>query len=206
MIILLSPAKTLDYSKDFNFQPSVPTFLNDSSKLVKGLKSKEPKDIASLMSLSDKLATLNFERFQSWSAAKKIGADAKHALFVFKGDVYQGPDIVSQADWVLWLVKNKSLSSYTWIGNKNSTPLDDSVVQLNWNYSSFLKEELKIDTYKFDYIYVCASPQYLAPHHWYYFDIMKMLYKNYSGSDPKMHQDKFGYDLKKFYKYKDKEV
>ena len=47
-------------------------------------------------------------------------------------------DIVSQADWVLWLVKNKSLSSYTWIGNKNSTPLDDSVVQLNWNYSSFL--------------------------------------------------------------------
>ena len=90
MIILLSPAKTLDYSKDFNFQPSVPTFLNDSSKLVKGLKSKEPKDIASLMSLSDKLATLNFERFQSWSAAKKIGADAKHALFVFKGDVYQG--------------------------------------------------------------------------------------------------------------------
>ena len=90
MIILLSPAKTLDYSKDFNFQPSMPTFLNDSSKLVKGLKSKEPKDIASLMSLSDKLATLNFERYQSWSAAKKIGADAKHALFVFKGDVYQG--------------------------------------------------------------------------------------------------------------------
>ena len=90
MIILLSPAKTLDYSKDFNFQPSVPTFLNDSSKLVKGLKSKEPKDIASLMSLSDKLAMLNFERFQSWSAAKKIGSDAKHALFVFKGDVYQG--------------------------------------------------------------------------------------------------------------------
>ena len=90
MIILLSPAKTLDYSKDFNFQPSVPTFLNDSAKLVKGLKSKEPKDIASLMSLSDKLAMLNFERFQSWSAAKKIGADSKHALFVFKGDVYQG--------------------------------------------------------------------------------------------------------------------
>ena len=90
MIILLSPAKTLDYSKDFNFQPSVPTFLNDSAKLVKGLKSKEPKDIASLMGLSDKLATLNFERFQSWSAAKKIGSDSKHALFVFQGDVYQG--------------------------------------------------------------------------------------------------------------------
>ena len=41
------------------------------------------------MSLSDKLATLNFERFQSWSASKKIGSDAKHALFVVIGDVYQ---------------------------------------------------------------------------------------------------------------------
>ena len=82
MITLLSPAKTLDYSKDFNFQPSVPTFLNDSSKLVKGLKSKEPKDIASLMSLSDKLATLNFERFQSWSAAKKLVL-MQSTLFLF---------------------------------------------------------------------------------------------------------------------------
>ena len=72
MIILLSPAKTLDYSKDFNFQPSVPTFLNDSSKLVKGLKSKEPKDIASLMSLSDKLATLNFEGFSLGQQQKKL--------------------------------------------------------------------------------------------------------------------------------------
>ena len=115
-------------------------------------------------------------------------------------------DIVSQADWVLWLVKNKNLASYTWVGNQNSTQLDTDVVQLNWNFNPLLKEGLKMDTYNFDYIYICASPQYLAPHHWYHFDIMKMLYKNICGLDPKVHQDKFGYDLKKYYKYKGNKV
>ena len=56
-------------------------------------------------------------------------------------------DIVSQADWVLWLVKNKNLSSYTWVGNHNSTQLDNNVVQLDWNFNPFLKEDLKIDSY-----------------------------------------------------------
>ena len=90
MIVLLSPAKTLDYTKEFDVEPSAPAFLSDSAKLIKELKTKEPKDIASLMGLSDKLATLNFDRYQSWSAAKNMSADSKPALFVFQGDVYQG--------------------------------------------------------------------------------------------------------------------
>ena len=65
MIVLLSPAKTLDYTKEFDVEPSAPAFLSDSAKLIKELKTKEPKDIASLMGLSDKLATLNFDRYQS---------------------------------------------------------------------------------------------------------------------------------------------
>ena len=71
-------------------EPTAPTFLSDSAQLIKELKTKEPKDIASLMGLSDKLATLNFDRYQSWSAAKKMSADSQPALFVFQGDVYQG--------------------------------------------------------------------------------------------------------------------
>ncbi|MDC1475669.1 YaaA family protein, partial [Gammaproteobacteria bacterium] len=55
MLILLSPAKTLDYTKDFDIKPTAPAFLADSSKLIKELKTKEPKDIASLMGLSDNL-------------------------------------------------------------------------------------------------------------------------------------------------------
>tara|TARA_B100001029_G_C15061313_1_gene458724 strand:+ start:1935 stop:2702 length:768 start_codon:yes stop_codon:yes gene_type:complete len=90
MIVLLSPAKTLDFSKEFDLKPTAPAFLADSAKLIKELKTKEPKDIASLMGLSDKLATLNFDRYQSWSAAQKISHDSQPALYVFQGDVYQG--------------------------------------------------------------------------------------------------------------------
>ena len=54
MIIVLSPAKTLDYEFESNHEHSVPVFLNKSSKLIVELKEKEPKDIASLMGLSDK--------------------------------------------------------------------------------------------------------------------------------------------------------
>ena len=72
MIIVLSPAKTLDYEFDATGSHSVPAFLSQSSKLIKQLKNKEPKDIASLMGLSDKLATLNYDRYQSWTAAKKF--------------------------------------------------------------------------------------------------------------------------------------
>ena len=90
MIIVLSPAKTLDYDFDFSNQHSVPTFLNQSSKLIKLLQKKEPKDIASLMGLSDKLATLNYDRYQSWTASKTVSNDSKPSMLVFKGDVYQG--------------------------------------------------------------------------------------------------------------------
>jgi cytoplasmic iron level regulating protein YaaA (DUF328/UPF0246 family) len=54
-------------------------------KLIKELKTKEPKDIASLMGLSDKLATLNFDRYQSWSAAKKMSSDSPTSIICFSG-------------------------------------------------------------------------------------------------------------------------
>ena len=90
MIIVLSPAKTLDYEFQTDGNHSVPSFLSQSSKLIGQLKKKEPKDIASLMGLSDKLATLNYDRYQSWTASKKASNDSKPSLLVFKGDVYQG--------------------------------------------------------------------------------------------------------------------
>jgi len=90
MLIVLSPAKTLDYTVDAKSNHTAPQFLSQSSKLIKTLKEKEPKDIASLMGLSDKLASLNFDRYQSWKAAKTISSNAKPSMLVFKGDVYQG--------------------------------------------------------------------------------------------------------------------
>ena len=90
MIIVLSPAKTLDYEFEASGNYSVPSFLGQSTKLIGQLKKKEPKDIASLMGLSDKLATLNYDRYQSWTASKKASSDSKPSMLVFKGDVYQG--------------------------------------------------------------------------------------------------------------------
>ena len=90
MLILLSPAKTLDYSIHSKSNHTAPQFLKQSSKLIKILRQKEPKDIASLMGLSDKLASLNFDRYQSWKASKTLSDDAKPSVLVFKGDVYQG--------------------------------------------------------------------------------------------------------------------
>ena len=92
MLIVLSPAKTLDYSIDPKSNHTAPQFLSQSSKLIKTLKEKEPKDIASLMGLSDKLASLNFDRYQSWKASKVVSNNTKPSILVFKGDVYQGLD------------------------------------------------------------------------------------------------------------------
>lgn len=90
MIILLSPAKTLD----FETEPSInvctqPDFLDLSQDLINGLSNLSINEIRSLMGLSEKLAQLNHDRFQSWSK-KHSEQNAKQALLAFKGDVYEG--------------------------------------------------------------------------------------------------------------------
>ena len=58
------------------------------------------------MSLSDKLASLNFDRYQSWKAEKKISDNSKPALLVFKGDVYQGLQLKTLKKVILILHKS----------------------------------------------------------------------------------------------------
>ena len=82
----------MDYSVDPKSNHTAPQFLSQSSSLIKTLKEKEPKDIASLMGLSDKLAALNFDRYQSWKALKNSFCRSQAIVMVFKGDVYQGLD------------------------------------------------------------------------------------------------------------------
>lgn len=92
MLILVSPAKTLDYenpapTKDY----TVPALLEYSSELIEVCRQLTPADIASLMKVSDKIAGLNAARFESWDAAF-TPENAKQAVFAFKGDVYTGLD------------------------------------------------------------------------------------------------------------------
>ncbi len=94
MLTVISPAKTLDYESPLplGLVPTRPDFLADSACLIDILREYTPPQVASLMSLSDKLAALNVARFQSWQP-DFAEPDARPALFAFKGDVYTGIEV-----------------------------------------------------------------------------------------------------------------
>ena len=93
MLILISPAKTLDFETLAPIaQFSQPDFLDDTAKLVKQLKQLSAGEISSLMKVSDKLGVLNSDRFKAWQADFD-DANAKQALLAFQGDVYQGMQV-----------------------------------------------------------------------------------------------------------------
>lgn len=95
MLILISPAKTLDFETPAPVaEYSLPMFLDDSQALIDVCRQLTPVQIANLMSVSDKIAGLNAARFASWQQPFTLG-NAKQALFAFKGDVYTGLDAES---------------------------------------------------------------------------------------------------------------
>ncbi|WP_395068448.1 peroxide stress protein YaaA [Paraburkholderia silvatlantica] len=100
MIIVLSPAKSLDYDTPAHIEThTIPAFVDDAAELIAGLRRLSPQQIGSLMSISDPLARLNFQRYADWS--KQFSeANAKQAVLAFNGDVYEGFDArsLSSAD------------------------------------------------------------------------------------------------------------
>ena len=97
MLLVVSPAKTLDHESELPLEESQftqPEMLKDSQVLVKQLRDFSPAQIGSLMKLSDKLAVLNSTRFEQWK--KPFTAkNARPAVYAFKGDVYTGLDAYS---------------------------------------------------------------------------------------------------------------
>lgn len=89
MIVLLSPAKTLDLEPVTTTTHSTPRLMEDTESLVKVLKKKSARQLRSLMKVSDNIATLNVERYQSF-ATPFTPENAKPAALAFKGDVYLG--------------------------------------------------------------------------------------------------------------------
>lgn len=92
MLIVLSPAKSLDYDTPaIVADHTLPQFTSQSAELIEVLKPKTPAQIAELMDLSDALSTLNVARYGAWS--KKFTArNSKQAVLAFNGDVYEGLD------------------------------------------------------------------------------------------------------------------
>ncbi|MDG2060699.1 MAG: peroxide stress protein YaaA [SAR86 cluster bacterium] len=99
MIIVIAPAKTLDYETDLPTEDyTIASHLSKTKKLIKELRLKDPDKLSSLMGISDKLAVLNFERNMNWSSPKKLSRNSRQALFTFKGDVYIGLEAYSMCD------------------------------------------------------------------------------------------------------------
>ncbi len=89
MKILLSPSKGQNFDVTDVDKHSQPQLLSQSEQLMAELKKKQPSEIKSLMSVSDRLAELNHTRFQRFKTPFKLG-EAKQAVLAFQGDVYSG--------------------------------------------------------------------------------------------------------------------
>ncbi|MGI9016977.1 MAG: peroxide stress protein YaaA [Euzebya sp.] len=100
MIILLSPAKSLDYDSPLPTRKrSHPRMLDRSQELVDVMRIKSGEEVADLMSISHDLADLNVQRYQDFTTPF-TWRNARPAVVAFVGDVYQGMDVRGQfTEW-----------------------------------------------------------------------------------------------------------
>lgn len=98
MLILLSPAKTLDYERPLppafaalDEDLTRPAFTAEAAQLVERLRPMDAAQIGQLMELSPALAELNVARFQAWRP-RYTAKNSRAALLAFNGDVYEGLD------------------------------------------------------------------------------------------------------------------
>ena len=98
MLVLLSPAKKLDFeSETLRSKFTQPNLLDETKVLAKTAKTMREADLKTLMGISDKLAELNVARFKAFTTPFTLG-NAKQAIDSFKGDVYQGLDAETLSD------------------------------------------------------------------------------------------------------------
>lgn len=96
MKILVSPAKSLDYSTEIPIEKvSEPLFIDQAKKIQAELKKLSPKDLKELMGISDNLASLNYDRNQNRTFSTNVSDTVRQAVFAFDGDVYSGLDAYS---------------------------------------------------------------------------------------------------------------
>ena len=92
MKLVISPAKSLDYDSKLPTSKSTEAcFLKEAERLNKLLKKKSPKSLSKLMSISDNLSQLNYERNQEWELPFTKD-NSRQAIYAFNGDVYRGLD------------------------------------------------------------------------------------------------------------------
>ena len=93
MILLLSPSKNMKDCAYYN-KTSQPVFINEAKSLVNEINKMNISEIQDFMEISEKLAHLNFQRFQNWSLPFNK-TNSSPAIYSFSGDVYEGLDAYS---------------------------------------------------------------------------------------------------------------
>lgn len=107
MLIVISPAKTLDFkTPPVTSQYTIPALIDESAKLAEKLRKLKPAKIAGLMNVSSSLANLNYERYQMWHLPF-TPENAKQAVLAFDGDVYAGLKAPELSEEVLIASQNK---------------------------------------------------------------------------------------------------
>lgn len=91
MLMVISPAKTLDFSSRDCSDFTLPEKLDQSQVLVDQLRHLSESDLGSLMQISPKLSDLSYQRYQDFEIPFTLD-NSKQALLAFKGDVYKGID------------------------------------------------------------------------------------------------------------------
>lgn len=95
MLILLSPAKLLDFKTPSPVpRTSQPRFLESSQELVEHMRGKPADELQTLMGVSSDVAELNVDRFESWTG-RTTRRNGKQAILAFMGDVYRAFDAQS---------------------------------------------------------------------------------------------------------------
>lgn len=106
MLILLSPAKKLNFSDPFPLdEKTQPVFTNKTNKLAIELKKLKKIEVQKLMKLSEKLGELNYERFQMFDLKKP--QQTKQAIGAFAGDTYTGLDYQAFSTTELEIAQNR---------------------------------------------------------------------------------------------------
>jgi len=91
--VLLSPSKSQDYDRELiQFDVREPNFFEQSKVLLENLRTYSVPEIEKLMSISEKLAELNFERFVNMQL-QMTNENSRACLQAFTGDVYSGFDL-----------------------------------------------------------------------------------------------------------------
>jgi hypothetical protein len=107
MKIVISPAKSLDFETQLPINKYTQgLFLEEAAKINSVLKSKSPKKLSELMSISSNLGELNWQRNQDWQLPFTL-ENARQAIYAFKGDVYIGLDAYTLNEEKINQLQNK---------------------------------------------------------------------------------------------------